>query len=320
MFLVLSIINYRTPDLIVDCLHSLQSEIEVDRDLVVVVDNASGDDSIEQIERSIAENKWKKWVKLLPSPINGGFSAGHNLVFKQFTAEAYLLLGSDTIVRSETISILKNAMQRYPQVGLIGPRLEGLDGTPQISCFRDRSPVGEFLCAAATGVLTKLLKSYDILIPISEVPIEAEWISFACVLIRREVIQQIGEMDEGYFMYFEDMDYCRRSRASGWQILYLPDARVVHIKGGSGEVQASLKNRQRLPAYYYTSRSRYFAKFYARMGLWLANLCWLAGRTISYLREVVGNKTPHTCKDEVKDIWKNGLEPMKLPNRNKSFN
>lgn len=320
MRLIISIINYRTPDLILDCLHSLQPEIEVDRDFVVVVDNASGDDSIKQIERSISENKWVNWVTILPSPVNGGFSAGHNLVFQQFTAEAYLLLGSDTIVRSGAISILKEFLQRYSQVGLISPRLEGLDGTPQISCFRDRSPVGEFLCAAATGVLTKLLKPYDILIPVAEIPINIEWISFACVLIRLEVIQQIGGMDEGYFLYFEDIDYCRRARTAGWQILYVPDARVVHFKGGSGEVQASLKSRQRLPAYYYASRSRYFAKFYGKMGLWLANLCWLVGRMISYLREVVGNKTPHTCKDEARDIWTNGLNPMKLRNLSKSSN
>lgn len=311
MRLVISIINYRTPDLTLNCLRSLSSEIEIDRDFVVVVDNASGDDSIDRIEAAIADNQWQQWVRVFPSPVNGGFSAGHNLVFQQFPADAYLLLGSDTIVRSGAISTLTNALQSDPKIGLIGPRLEALDGTPQISCFRNRSPIGEFLDAAATGILTRFLKAYNILIPVSDVPIDAEWISFACVLLRSEVIQQIGKMDEGYFLYFEDIDYCRRTNAAGWQIRYIPAAKVVHFKGGSGAVQANMRNRQRLPTYYYASRSRYFAKFYGRMGLWGANCCWLVGRTISWMREILGNKMPHTCEGKAWDIWTNGLHPMK---------
>lgn len=318
MRLVISILNYRTPDLILDCLRSLQPEVKIDRDLVVVVDNASGDDSIQRIERAITENQWQQWVQLVPSPVNGGFSAGHNITFQRFSADAFLVLGSDTILRPGAIAILKDAMERYPEAGLIGPRLEYLDGTPQISCFRYPSAVSESIAAAGTGVVTKLLKSYDILIPVSETSIEAEWISFACVLIRNSVIRQIGWMDEGYFMYYEDIDYCRRARMAGWQIRYIPAARVVHFKGGSGAVQASISSRKRPPTYYYASRARYFAKYYDRTGLWLANLSWLAGRTISWGREAIRNKAPHTCDRQAEDIWTNGWNPLKGANSSKS--
>lgn len=311
MRLVISILNYRTPDLILDCLRSLQSEVQIDRDLVVVVDNASGDDSIERIERAITENQWQQWVQLVPSPVNGGFSAGHNITFQRFSADAFMVLGSDTIVRRGALNILKDALERYPEAGLIGPRLEYLDGTPQISCFRNPSPASESIAAAGTGVVTKLLKSYDILIPVSETSIETEWISFACVLIRNSVIRQIGLMDEGYFMYYEDIDYCRRAQMAGWRIRYIPSARVVHFKGGSGAVQASISSRKRPPGYYYASRSRYFAKYYDRTGLWLANLSWLAGRSISWGRETIRNKAPHTCDRQAEDIWTNGWSPLK---------
>lgn len=319
MRLAIVIINYRTPKLVIDCLASLQPEIEVGQDSVVVVDNASGDNSVEQIEQAITRNNWSSWVKLLPSTVNGGFSAGNNLGIKALTADAYLLLNSDTIVRTGAIQSLLDAMESHPKAGLISPRLEWLDGTPQISCFRDRSPVSEVIASAQTGPITKLLQRYDVPIPVSDTPIEPEWTSFACVLIRREVIEQIGLMDEGYFMYRDDNDYCRRAREAGWQILHWPHAKVVHLRGGSGSVKSDMVQRKRPPNYWYASRSRYFAKFYGKIGLWVANLLWLTGRSISLAREVVGNKKPHTCEYTAQDIWTNWLDPMKspsLPGRN----
>ena len=247
------------------------------------------------------------------------FSAGNNLGIKAVIADAYLLLNSDTIVRPGAIKSLLEAMQAHPEAGLISPRLEWPDGTPQISCFRYHSPVSELIASAATGPITKLLKNYDVPIPVSDTPIEPHWTSFACVLIRREVIEQIGLMDEGYFMYFDDVDYCRRARNAGWKILHWPQARVVHLRGGSGSVKADLAARKRPKSYLYASRSRYFTKFYGPFGLLLANLFWLAGRTISLGRELVGNKQPHTCEFATQDIWMNWYKPMEpspLPERN----
>ena len=220
MQLVVVILNYRTPNLVTDCLKSLQNQIDPVDHAVVVVDNASGDDSVEQIQQAITENKWEQWVKLIASPANGGFSFGNNLGIKAVEADAYLLLNSDTIVRPGAIAILLEAMPNNSHAGIISPRLEWPDGEPQISCFRNHSLVSE-LIHAATGPVTKLLQAYDVPIPVSDHPIQPDWTSFACVLIRHEVIEQIGLMDEDYFMYFDDIDYCRRARNAGWQILHL---------------------------------------------------------------------------------------------------
>ena len=307
----ITIVNYRTPKLVIDCLASLVKEVELGKHLVVVVDNASGDDSIEQIDRAIAKNQWGDFVRVVASPVNGGFSAGNNIGIKSAIADAYLLLNSDTIVRPGAISRLLQAMADNPEAGLISPRLEWLDGTPQISCFRYRSPASELIRAAASSFVTKPFKEYDVPVPVSSEPSQPEWTSFACVLIRHEVIEQIGLMDEGYFMYFDDIDYCRKARNAGWEILHLPQARVVHLRGGSSSVKADVAARKRPKQYYYASRSRYFTTFYGSLGLAIANLSWLAGRSISLIRELLGNKQPHTCEYEARDIWHNWRDPMK---------
>ncbi|MBR8828129.1 MAG: glycosyltransferase family 2 protein [Gomphosphaeria aponina SAG 52.96 = DSM 107014] len=312
MRLAIIIINYRTPNLVIDCLASLQNEVERGQELVIVVDNASGDNSVEKIEEAITANKWNQWVQVFSSAVNGGFSAGNNMGIKAVTADAYLLLNSDTIVRAGALKCLLEAMETHPEAGLISPRLEWLDGKPQISCFRYHSLLSEMIDAAATSLVTKLLKSYDVPIPVSDTPIEPEWTSFACVLIRREVIEQIGLMDEGYFMYYDDVSYCRKARNAGWKILHWPKARVVHLRGGSGTLKADVASLSRPPAYLYASRSRYFARFYGTVGLWVANLFWLAGRSISLARELIGNKQPHICKHKAQDIWMNWLMPLKI--------
>jgi len=131
------------------------------------------------------------------------------------------------------------------------------------------------------------------------------------VLIRREVFDRIGLLDEGYFMYFDDMDFCRRAWQAGFTTLYWPRARVVHLRGGSGPVKQLTAERRRPPRYWYASRSRYYAKFYGRTGLWLANFCWYAGRVISLVREAFRLKQPHTYERQWLDIWTNALNPLR---------
>lgn len=313
MDLAIVIINYRTPKLVMDCLQSLQPQIDATRHRVILVDNDSGDDSVPILEQAIKDYHWETWVNFIPSPVNGGFSAGNNIGMKAITANAYLLLNSDTIVRTGAIASLERALTKHPEAGLISPRLEWPDETPQISCFRYHSAISQFIDAAATGPITKLLKAYDVPIPISDTPFEPQWTSFACVLIRGEVIEQIGLMDEGYFMYFDDVDYCRRARNAGWKVLHWPDARVVHLRGGSGSVKSEVAARKRPRPYLYASRSRYFAKFYGKIGLWVVNIFWLLGRSVAWIREMIGHKKPHTCEFQEQDIWMNWKNPFKLP-------
>ncbi len=307
------ILNYRRAELTITCLESIEQQITDDPDrCVVVVDNASDDGSADAIGKAIEERNWKSWCTLIKNEINAGFAAGNNLGFQSVNAKTYLLLNSDTQLLPGAIDRLLKTANKRPEVGMIGPRLQGPDGEPQISCFRYRSPINEFLNAASTSVIDRILHFCDIAIPLTDKASEPSWLSFACILIRREVVDQIGPMDDEYFMYFEDIDYCRRARKAGWIILNDPEAKAIHHRGGSSSVKTALAKRDRVPRYYYESRSRYFAKFYGgRMGVLITNLCWLLGRCVSVIREIAGTKQPHICDNEASDNWINWQQPMR---------
>ncbi len=311
------IINYRTAAMTQDCLASLEAvRDEVPGVKVVIVDNESGDDSPDEIEAAIEARGWGGWAELVRSPKNGGFSFGNNAGIEHLQADSYLLLNSDTIVRAGALRAMHAAMQQDETVGLVGPRLEWMDGQPQVSVFRWQRPTTELIAAACTGPVTKLFPKAEVALGVQEESMSPQWLSFACVLVRRAVIEQIGLMDDGFFMYFEDVDYSRAAAKAGWRIVHEPAAHVVHLRGGTSPVKELQKALKPRPRYYYASRARYYAKWYGVHGLWVANVLWTLGRGVSKLRELVGQKKQrHVCDREWRDIWTNALRPMRGPNR-----
>ena len=309
------IINYKTPGLTLDCLASLEAEISsLPGSQAIVVDNASSDDSVEILRSEIKSRSWESWVEVVPAAHNDGFSAGNNLGIatarERNPFDGFLLANSDTVVHRGALEHLCTALWKEPTTGLVGPRLEWPSGEVQASCFRSISPVTELAAAAKTGVLSRLVRG-DLPTPVDPINgtrTEAvEWISFACVLVRAEAFAAIGPMDEGFFMYFEDVDYCRRARRCRWEIAYAPEARVVHLRGGRTPEDFAQAERKRRPRFYYESRSRYLAKYYGRTGPLTANICWTLGRGISLFRELAANKSPHTVAGEASDIWTGAL-------------
>ncbi len=300
--LLVVIINYKTPDLISGALESLETEINHETDKVVVVDNFSDDGSVEKISQMIIENEWSGWASLISSPVNGGFSAGNNLGIKSRSADYYLLLNSDAYVSEGAIQTMIAKMDAHPDAGIIGPAIIWEDGGIQTSCFNNATPLGEMVSTANTGPITKLLRLFgakEIAVQNAADNMRPQWISFACVMIRQEVFEQVGLMDEKYFMYYEDNDYCRMTRKKGWDICYAAGAKVIHLNKGY-----SNKRLSRLPDYVYRSRSRYFIKFYGRVGLLFANTCWIKGWVIARIRNLFRrNKQPGRPK-AFWDIWK----------------
>ena len=221
--LLVVIINYRSYDMTRRCIETLYPQIiSTPGRRVVVVDNDSGDDSADRLDHAIVEHGWSDQVELVRSPVNGGFSAGNNVGIRHLDADYYLLINSDTEVRGGAIDEMLAGIEQLPGAGLIGPRLEWPDTEPQGSCFQFRHPGHEFFKAAGTGILERLFRVSPATLPISDKPVQSQWVSFACVMIRRAVIEQVGLMDEGYFMYEEDVDYCRQAGEAGWEVWYWP--------------------------------------------------------------------------------------------------
>lgn len=307
------IINYRTAELTIGSLASLVSDMEGRDDrCAIVIDNNSGDGSDAVIEAAIAENGWDAWARLVRSPVNGGFSAGNNFGMAAQDSKFYLLLNSDARVLAGAIDTLLDTMESDPKVGLAGPSLQWEIGDPQDSCFRYLSPMSEFLAAAGTGPLDWLFSGFVVSRGQFDDITETDWVSFACVLIRGETRKRIGDMDEGYFLYYDDVDYCRMARRAGWKVVHVPQGRAIHLRGGTASLKSDAKALRRLPKYNYESRTWYYAKFYGGVaGVILANTFWIMGRCIAWLRETLGGREPHTCEREFADNWTNWNAPFR---------
>jgi N-acetylglucosaminyl-diphospho-decaprenol L-rhamnosyltransferase len=245
------IVNYRTPTFVTDCLATLLPELKGIEATVIVVDNHSEDGSADTIAQWLQERNADGMVRLLRSANNHGFSAGNNLGILAQRARFYLLLNSDTLVRPGAISTLLDSAASFPEAGLLSPRLEWPDGKGQESCFRFHTPYSELISASKTGFFEKILPAYVIAMPVQESIALPQWTSFACVLIRNKVIEQVGLLDDGYFMYFEDVEFCYRARKAGWEIVHNPNAHIVHLRGGSSPVKERTRQKRRLPTYFY---------------------------------------------------------------------
>ena len=295
------ILNYGTPDLAIASAQSVLPEIETIGGRLILVDNASPDNSADLLS-AWASQRPAAPVEIILSPVNGGFAAGNNLGIKAGEADFYLLLNSDTLAAPGALAALLNAMKERPKLGLAGPQILDEDGAPAVSRFRKRTPFSEFV--EATGLDFFYRRYREHVVPIFEGEADApDWISFACVMIRKEVIDEIGLLDENYFMYFEDSAYGLKAAANGWRAARIEEASVKHFEAKSSGVKDAAAAHKALPRYYYAARSRYFIDYYGRAGLIAANLFWLLGRAVNYARALTLKAPKKTARGRALDIW-----------------
>jgi GT2 family glycosyltransferase len=311
MLVTIIIVNFQTPKLTIQCLRALSerhdSTIKFN---VLIIDNKSADDSVLQINDWIKNSGSPGETELIANGVNNGFSSGNNVGINESTSEYILLLNSDSLVSRQSIELLVKVLQDNPNVGIASPRLEWPDGKPQESCFRFHRPVSELISSACTGLVTSLLRRYEVALAVSGEVSSPEWISFACVMIRREVFDQVGLLDEGFFMYFEDVDFCHRAQAAGWGILCSPEARAIHLRGGSSPLKSQAAQKKRLPRYFYESRARYYYRYFGHLGLFMANILWHLGWTIAMVRRLFNSRyQPNICEKQWRDIWTNFFNP-----------
>jgi hypothetical protein len=284
------IVNYRTPELVVDCLRSLASQVGcLGGGRVLVMDNASGDGSAERIHSAIEREGWSEWAEAVALDRNGGFAFGNNAGIRMAmaspeTVDYVLLLNPDTIVWPGAIKALAEFMDSHPNAGIAGSLLETRDGRVDRSAHRIHTPLSELDGGARLGLLSRLLSRHVVSPPMLEVSHPCDWVSGASMIVRRQVVDDIGLMDEGFFLYFEEVDYCWRARQAGWEVWYVPRSRVLHLEGAATGIKMAAKRRA---GYWYDSRRRFFIKHYGIAGLLLADALWAIGRLSLLLRSML---------------------------------
>jgi N-acetylglucosaminyl-diphospho-decaprenol L-rhamnosyltransferase len=318
------VLNYRTADLTIACLRSIAEQVpRLPHLQVVVTDNASGDGSLERIAQAIAAEHMSGWVELLPLPVNGGYAYGNNAPVRKALASAtppeyVLLLNPDTVLRPHAIQALVSFMRAHPDAGIAGSRLEDPDGTPQCSAFNFPSAWSELDRGLRLGLIARLLADKLVPRPIPERACAVDWVAGASMLIRREVFDHVGLIDEAYFLYFEEVDFLLRAKRAGFETYYVPDSRVVHHVGASTGVSDERRTARRVPGYWFDSRRRYFLKNHGALGAACADLAWLLGFGLYRLRQRVlpkpANDPPHVLEDFVRNgVWRRGvsIEPAR---------
>lgn len=297
------IVNYRTPALVEACLGSLAPQLESVDGACIVVDNASGDGSFERLSAWRDASPSAERFRIVAAPRNGGFSAGNNIGFTKINADLVLLLNSDAAARPGALAALIAASEDAPDAGIFTPKITTGQGEALVSRFRSHSLASEFVEGAQTGPITRLL-------PYGETPIfpedtksQPDWVSFSAVMIRDEAIKKAGPMDEGFFLYYEDCEYCRRITKLGYGIRYAPEAVFIHEPSSSTRLREMQGEARRLPEYYYRSRSYYFKKKYGPIGPAAANIAWLLGRAIALVRGIFGRPAPRLCENRYSDMW-----------------
>jgi N-acetylglucosaminyl-diphospho-decaprenol L-rhamnosyltransferase len=230
------IVNWNTRDMLAQCLATVLADIQTAPHLQVetlLVDNASTDDSIHMVRSRFS------WVKLLENAKNVGFAAANNQAIQQSNGRYVLLLNPDTEVKPGALATLVDFMETHHQAGAAGAYLLNPNGTLQTSCYPFPTLAGE---------MWRLLH-VDMLYPYGVYPMAGwsfdrpravEVIQGAALILRRSALEQVGLLDDLYFMYTEEVDLCYRLRQAGWQLYWIPKAKIVHY-GGQSTQQVPLK-------------------------------------------------------------------------------
>ncbi|HLD11822.1 MAG TPA: glycosyltransferase family 2 protein [Patescibacteria group bacterium] len=233
------IVSFNTKKVLTDCLLSLRKTKDVGIE-VFVVDNASSDGTVELLQKEFPE------VKLIDLPDNKGFAAANNIALRQVATRYVVLLNPDTEVMPETFSIMMNYMGKYPRVGVSTCRVELASGGLDKDCRRSfPTPWVAFTHFSGLSKLfpkSKLFGKYQMTyLPDTEIH-EVESVVGAFMFIRREAMDEVGFLDETFFFYGEDIDWCYRFREKGWLVTYNPYTRIIHYKGYSSGLKKHSKH------------------------------------------------------------------------------
>jgi len=249
------IVNYNCGPLLTDCVRSvLASTVPVQ---VVVADNASRDNSIGQLRNQVTDPR----LTIRMNQRNLGFAAANNRALIDTVGDYILFLNPDCLIQPDTIARMIDAMQAHPQAGVAGCLIHNEDGTEQAGCRRKvPTPLRTLVRVLRLDGPLPFLKDKALVmhhLPLPQTPVAIESISGAFMFVRRRAMEEVGLLDEAYFLHCEDLDWFMRFRQQGWQILFVPDVPVMHVKGA-----CSRNLPVRVEWYKHKGMIRFYRKFF----------------------------------------------------------
>jgi GT2 family glycosyltransferase len=270
------LVSFNTHDLLRGCLQHLDSELDGLDVEVIVVDNNSRDGSADMAAREFPD------VRLIRSPENLGFAGANNLALRNARGKFMVLLNSDAFVCDSGIRRALGYMQSDPGIGAGGGRLVGADGSWQPSIRRFPSPLNDFLIftgLASRFPNSRFLGRADRRWADDRLPVDTDWVPGAFTIIRKDALDKVGLFDESFFLYFEEVDLCRRLRQVGYRVRYFPDVLVVHLGGESAKEHEGLSvssGGKQLTLWRLRSQFLYYRKHHgtsAALAMW-SELFW----------------------------------------------
>lgn len=275
------IVNYRTAALTLGAIRSILPQVRAQSGTrIFVIDNGSGDGSPEILKSGLAQLAAGDVCDLVELQDNLGFAAGNNaglqLYQECFGAWPGLtwLLNPDTIAEPGALGALIAFMDSRGTAGIAGGLCHREDGSIRPSAFRFHTPLNEAVAALDFGPLRRLFRNRDVVMPVTDAPSRAEWLSGSHLMVRGEVFDTIGLFDPGYFLYFEETDFCARAADAGFEAWYVPASRITHL-GGRATGLGEFGSPDRRPRYWFASRGRFMRRRYGSVRTHVANLLWL---------------------------------------------
>lgn len=246
------ILSFNTSALLKNCLDSLSSYFDNPDYEIIVVDNASSDDSVRMVKKQFPK------VSLIESQENVGFAAGNNIGLKKAKGKYMVLLNSDTIVLDDALSKMVQFLEETPKAAIAGPKLLNPDKSAQASA-------GVFLTPFNTFLWLLGFERFGLLKSSPSSAQKVDWVSGAAFFIRREVFEKVGGLDENIFMYLEELEWCLRASKKHLRTYFNPDAQIIHVSMGSG-------NRERTIVNIYTSLVYVYKKHYGKNAVFAIRL------------------------------------------------
>lgn len=296
------IVNYNTGRLLPDMFAALDRAANGIDMRCILVDNASSDDSMAVLRDSFPHQL------VLANESNVGFGRANNQALPYVDGGYVLLLNTDAFVAPDTLSGTIEYMESHPECGVLGVRLIGRDGLLQPCCRYFPTPLNVFLARTGLGRFFPWIRMVDDMDWDHASVRECDWVPGCYYLVRREVIDKVGLFDPRYFLYYEEVDHCRRVKDAGWKVVFYPHTSVVHIGGESAKSVGELtEGGRQISALQIESELLYFRKHHGRLGLALHMVLvslgdlFLAAKALARGRGVAAIAG---CRQHARTVWR----------------